>query len=98
MSEKTLQCKAEEVAACCCVDVGTIIDNSDLSVNVEAHFANKEEAENALESLKNKANKAAFSGYELEEEIIEDEQGAKLKAVFTFECQAESMIFQLANR
>lgn len=33
MSENVLKCTPEETKACCCADVGTIIDNSELSVD-----------------------------------------------------------------
>lgn len=98
MTDKNLSCKAQEVAACCCVDVGTVIDNSDLSVVVEKIFPSLKDAENVLAQLKEKAKEAAFSGFEVVDEILPVEDGFLLKANFTFECQAESMIFQLATR
>ena len=41
-------CKAEESLTCSCVDVGTIIDGSDCSVDIHQTYANKAEAEAAL--------------------------------------------------
>ena len=35
---------------------------------------------------------------EIKSEITETENGANLTARFTFSCQAEAMIFELANR
>ncbi len=98
MAEKNLSCRAQEVAACCCVDVGTVIDNSDLSVQIEKTFPTLEEAQSVLTHLKEKAADAAFSGFEVVDEIIAVDDKYLLKATFTFECQAESMIFQLATR
>lgn len=98
MSDKNLSCRAEEVAACCCMDVGTVIDNSDLDVTVEQRFASEEEATSALNILKDKAQKAAVSGVKIKEKITPIDNEFQLNVVFSFECQAESMIFQLANR
>lgn len=44
----TLKCNAEEAKACCCVDVGTIIDGSDCSVDFEQVYATEEQAKEAL--------------------------------------------------
>ena len=44
----TVTCKAEESLTCSCVDVGTIIDGSDCSVDIHQAYANKAEAEAAL--------------------------------------------------
>ena len=44
----TVTCKAEESLTCSCVDVGTIIDGSDCSVDIHQTYANKAEAEAAL--------------------------------------------------
>ena len=37
----TVTCKAEESLTCSCVDVGTIIDGSDCSVDIHQTYANK---------------------------------------------------------
>lgn len=59
--EKTLQCKKpEEVKACCCVDVGTIIDNSDLTVDFHNPMQPKRKPK-ALEYLTQKARAAEVS-------------------------------------
>ncbi|MDG6897480.1 hypothetical protein A6A19_05680 [Actinobacillus delphinicola] len=98
MTEKNLSCRAQEVAACCCVDVGTVIDNSDLNVQIEKKFATLKDAQEMLARLKEKAKESAFSGFEVVDEIESINDEFLLKATFTFECQAESMIFQLAMR
>lgn len=98
MSKNFLSCQAQDVAACCCVDVGTVIDNSDLNVSFKKIFQSKEEAEEVLAYLKTKAQKAAFSGFNVVNEIISTSDGYVLKANFTFECQAEAIIFQLEVR
>ena len=53
----TVTCKAEESLTCSCVDVGTIIDGSDCSVDIHQTYANKAEAESALNRFIEKARK-----------------------------------------
>ncbi|MFZ7173224.1 YfcZ/YiiS family protein [[Pasteurella] aerogenes] len=98
MSEKTLQCKAEEVKACCCVDVGTIIDNSDLTVDFSQSYVTEAQAKEALEYLTQKARAAESEPCEIKSEITAVENSYQLNAHFTFSCQAETMIFQLSTR
>ncbi|BFU59250.1 MULTISPECIES: YfcZ/YiiS family protein [Rodentibacter] len=94
----TVKCKAEESLTCSCVDVGTIIDGSDCTVNVDQIYHNRTEAEQALARLTEKARKTESEPCEIVSEIISMEDGVQLKASFTFSCQAEAMIFELANR
>lgn len=98
MSEKTLQCKAEEVKACCCVDVGTIIDNSDRAVDFSQLYATEELAKEALAYLTDKARAAETDPCEINSKISAVEGGYLLEAAFLFSCQAETMIFQLSTR
>ena len=86
----TVTCKAEESLTCSCVDVGTIIDGSDCSVDIHQTYANKAEAEAALNRFIEKARKTESDPCDI--------NGANLTARFTFSCQAEAMIFELANR
>lgn len=95
---KTLQCKAEEAKVCCCVDVGTVIDNSDCTVNFEQIYATEGDAQEALAYLSEKAQTAASDPIQIHSEILKVDNGYQLKAVFPFEYQAESMIFQLSTR
>lgn len=94
----TVKCKAEESLTCSCVDVGTIIDGSDCTVNVDQIYATQADAEQALARLTEKARKTESDPCEIVSEITAVEDGAQLKASFTFSCQAEAMIFELANR
>ncbi len=80
------------------IDVGTIIDNSNPSVSVEKSFKTKEEAKQYLIWLKAKAESAALQNYQVSADIVEMHQKIVLKAIFTFECEAESMIFQFSTR
>ncbi|MBE2893781.1 YfcZ/YiiS family protein [Spirabiliibacterium falconis] len=96
MSEQ--RCKAEESKVCCCVDVGTIIDNEDCSVQFEQVYADKTQAQEALAYLTQKAHDAESDPVKIDSEMTEVEGGVLLKANFEFSCQAECMIFQLSTR
>ena len=93
-----LKCKAEEAKVCCCVDVGTVIDNEDCGVDFEQVYANEAQAQEALAYLTQKARATESEPCEIRSEISAVEGGYVLKAHFTFCCQAESMIFQLSTR
>ena len=57
----TVTCKAEESLTCSCVDVGTIIDGSDCSVDIRQTYANKAEAKlRLIVSLKKLAKQKAI--------------------------------------
>ena len=94
----TVKCKAEESLTCSCVDVETIIDGSDCTVNVEQIYASDADANQALERLIKKARSTESDPCEIQSELIAMNEGVQLKASFTFCCQAEAMIFELANR
>lgn len=94
----TLKCNAEEAKACCCVDVGTIIDGSDCTVEFEQVYATEQLAQEALGYLTAKAKKAESDPCQIQSEIKAVEDGFKLTATFEFSCQAESIIFQLSTR
>lgn len=98
MDKKDLSCKAEEVSACCCVDVGTVIDNTDLTVLFSQTYETEEQAKEALIYLTEKAEKSAQTECKIESKIEKMDDGYKLDASFTFDCQAETMIFQLSTR
>lgn len=51
----TVKCKAEESLTCSCVDVGTIIDGSDCSVEVHQFYSTEADANAVLERLTKKA-------------------------------------------
>lgn len=92
------ECKANETAACCCVDVGTIIDNSDCAIDFEQTYATQHDAEEALAYLTSKARAAESEPCQIESHITETSNGFLLKANFVFSCQAEQIIFQLSTR
>ena len=49
------KCSADETPVCCCMDVGTIMDNSDCTASYNRVFANRAEAEQTLAALTEKA-------------------------------------------
>ncbi|MGL5007920.1 MAG: YfcZ/YiiS family protein [Plesiomonas sp.] len=91
-------CRVQETAACCCVDVGTILDNTDCTAKVEQQFANRADAEAFLEQLTEKARDIESDACEITSTLTDNANGVQLHAEFTFSCQAETMIFQLALR
>ncbi|TDQ59362.1 uncharacterized protein (TIGR00743 family) [Mesocricetibacter intestinalis] len=92
-SDKPIEC-----TGCNTFDVGSILDNSELDVNVEKIFADKEAAEQTLAQLIRKARDTESEPAQIRSEISAVEGGYKLNAKFTFSCQAEVVIFQLATR
>lgn len=92
------ECKANETAACCCVDVGTVIDNSDCAVDFEQIYATESEAQDALAYLTSKARAAESEPCKISSQINAVEGGYKLNANFEFAYQVETMIFQLSTR
>lgn len=56
------------------------------------------DANAALERLTKKARNTESDPCEIKSEIVAVENGVQLNASFTFSCQAEAMIFELANR
>ena len=55
------KCSADETPVCCCMDVGTIMDNSDCTASYSRVFANRAEAEQTLAALTEKARSVAKS-------------------------------------
>ncbi|SYQ07463.1 Protein of uncharacterised function (DUF406) [Klebsiella pneumoniae] len=49
------KCSADETPVCCCMDVGTIVDNTDCIASYSHVFANRAEAEQTLAALSEKA-------------------------------------------
>ena len=92
----TVKCKAEESLTCSCVDVGTIIDGSDCTVEVHQFYSTETDANAALERLTKKARDIESDPCEIKSEIVAAKNGVQLNA--SFSCQAEAMIFELANR
>ncbi|MDP8033222.1 YfcZ/YiiS family protein [Pasteurella atlantica] len=92
------ECEANESKVCCCVDVGTVIDGEDRSVDFVQVYATQSQAEDALAYLTEKAKTAESEPCQINSKITQVENGYELKADFEFCCQAEAMIFQLSTR
>ncbi|PHM67851.1 hypothetical protein Xsto_00141 [Xenorhabdus stockiae] len=89
---------ANETAACCCVDVGTVIDNEECTASYQQIFASSQEADAMLNILTEKAKKVESDPCFISHKIEEVHEGMQLTIDFTFSCQAEAMIFQLGLR
>ncbi|CDL82529.1 YfcZ/YiiS family protein [Xenorhabdus szentirmaii] len=98
MSDAINRCNAEETAACCCVDVGTIIDNEDCTASYQCFFSDEKEAGIMLNSLTEKAKKVESAPCIIHHKMEVVEGGVQLSMDFIFSCQAEALIFQLGLR
>lgn len=90
--------QVEESCACSCVDVGTVIDNRECAVTIEKNFADLATAQAALAFFSEKAKSIESEPCLIESQLHSTPTGAALQANFTFCCQAEAMIFELALR
>ena len=89
--------KPIECVGCNTFDVGSILDNSERDVHIERQYASQQEAEQALAKFTQKARDVENEPCQIHSEITPTENGYQLKATFTFSCQAEVVIFQLAT-
>ncbi|ORM63239.1 hypothetical protein HA45_14790 [Pantoea rodasii] len=92
------KCSANETAACCCVDVGTVMDNTDCTASWSGVFADRHAAEAMLKHLTDKARQVESEPCEISADFVEEAPGVRLNVDFTFSCQAETFIFQLGLR
>ena len=90
--------KPIECVGCNTFDVGSILDNSERDVHIERQYASQQEAEQALAKFTQKARDVENEPCQIHSEITPTDNGYQLKATFTFSCQAEVVIFQLATR
>ena len=89
---------ADETPVCCCIDVGSIIDNTDCVASYSHVFATKEQAKETLEALSDKAQAVASEPCQITSHFTEVADGVRLDIDFLFCCQAETLIFQLGLR
>lgn len=87
-----------DTPACCCMDIGTVIDGSDCSVNLELQLAADSNVEHVLAELQQRANSLASEPVTLSHQLQAQGNQQLLRATLTFPCQAEALIFQLNNR
>lgn len=90
--------KPVECEACCCVDMGSIIDNNECLFEFTKDFASKVEAEEVLAALTSKAKEVESEPCKIVSDIQSNGEGVTLSASFDFACQAETLIFQLGMR
>ena len=92
------KCSADETPVCCCMDVGTIMDNSDCTASYSRVFANRAEAEQTLAALSEKARNVQSEPCKINPTFTDVDGGVQLDIDFIFSCEAESLIFQLGLR
>ena len=92
------KCSADETPVCCCMDVGTIVDNTDCTASYSRVFANRAEAEATLAALSEKARSVESEPCKINPVFADVDGGVQLDIDFVFSCEAESLIFQLGLR
>ncbi|WP_236298933.1 YfcZ/YiiS family protein [Enterobacter bugandensis] len=92
------KCSADETPVCCCMDVGTIMDNTDCTASYSRVFTNRAEAEETLAALSKRARDVESDPCEIKSTFTEVDGGVKLDIYFVFACEAETLIFQLGLR
>ena len=92
------KCSADETPVCCCMDVGTIVDNTDCIASYSHVFANRAEAEQTRAALSEKARNVESEPCQINPTFTDVDGGVQLDIDFVFSCEAESLIFQLGLR
>lgn len=92
------KCSADETPVCCCMDVGTIVDNTDCTASYSRVSANRAEAEQTLAALSEKARNVESEPCQINPTFTDVDGGVQLDIDFVFSCEAESLIFQLGLR
>ena len=92
------KCSADETPVCCCMDVGTIMDNSDCTASYSRVFTTRAEAEETLTALSKRARDVESDPCEIKSTFTEVDGGVKLDIDFVCACEAETLIFQLGLR
>ena len=98
MTNAINKCSAEETAACCCADVGTVMDNTDCTASYSKVFADRAAAQETLTALTEKARSVESEPCQIDSRFVDVKDGVQLDIDFTFSCQAETLIFQLGLR
>ncbi|HDR2753501.1 MULTISPECIES: YfcZ/YiiS family protein [Enterobacter] len=92
------KCSADETPVCCCMDVGTIMDNTDCTASYSRVFANRADADETLAALTKRARDVESEPCDIKSTFKEVEGGVQLDIDFVFACEAETLIFQLGLR
>ncbi len=98
MTDAVNKCSANETAACCCVDVGTVMDNTDCTASYSREFDDRPHAEAMLALLSDKARAVESDPCDIKARFVNHEKQVRLDIDFIFACQAEALIFQLGLR
>lgn len=93
-----IKTKAEESGVNCCVDVGTLLDNSDCVAKLDMVVASEAEAKDRLSALTVKAKEIETDPCKVSSDIKQVDGEWHLDASFAFCCEAEKLIFELALR
>lgn len=73
------KCSADETPVCCCMDVGTIMDNTDCTASYSRVFPNRAEAEETLAALSQRAREVESDPCEIKSTFTEVEGGVRLE-------------------
>lgn len=92
------KCSADETPVCCCMDVGTIMDNTDCTASYSRVFETRAQAEETLAALSAKARGVESEPCNITPVFKDVEGGVQLDIDFVFACEAETLIFQLGLR
>ncbi|WP_039058827.1 YfcZ/YiiS family protein [Enterobacter sp. Bisph1] len=92
------KCSADETPVCCCMDVGTIMDNSDCTASYSRVFADRRDADETLAALSARARGVESDPCKITPTFTEVADGVRLDIDFVFACEAETLIFQLGLR
>ena len=87
-----------DTPACCCMDIGTVMDGSDCSAQLQRLVANGDDAAKVLAEWTALANSKASEPVSVAHQLTAQSEQQLLQATITFPCQAEALIFQLAVR
>lgn len=98
MTDAIKKCSATETAACCCVDVGTVMDNTDCTASWSEWFPQRQDAKAKAARLTERARQVESEPCVIDVRFSDVDQGVQLDIDFTFSCQAETLIFQLGLR
>ena len=98
MSNSCDTTNTREKEGCGCMDVGTILDNTDNVATFSAVFASEAEAVAKRDALEKKAQETASEPCKIETTLEPCDGGYKLDMTFAFAYQVETVIFQLALR
>lgn len=82
----------------CSVEVGTIFDGHDCTIEIKQIYANEAIAQQALAEYTQKARQVESEPCQIHSSITAIENGVQLQASFEFSCQAEKVIFQFKTR